>query len=183
MKKFLLGLLVVLPFMSFGQNGANEILTAPTSNSPYILVDTLFTLNNDASVGYTDVYLHYANPTPSDIISAVQFRIFYDNVQFENPQIYWGPTATPITDKYGSYFANSDYVNIIAAYTGTNTGFDWADGAMFKLRLYHSLSYVGTPDSIAISGTTTYNNLATTTGGLDIALGMENYGGNFQMDT
>ena len=183
MKRFLLGLLVVLPFMSFGQNGANEILTAPTTNSPYVLVDTLFTLNNDATVGYTDVYLHYANPTPSDIISALQFRVFYDNVQFQTPEVYWGPTATPITDKYGSYFANSDYVNIIAAYTGTNTGFDWADGAMFKLRLYHSASYVGTPDSIAIAGSTTYNNLATTTGGLDITLGMHNYGGNFQMDT
>ena len=182
MKRFLLGLLVVLPFMSFGQNGANEILTAPTSNSPYILVDTLFTLEQDISVGYTEVYLHYANPTPSDIISAVQFRIFYDDVKFATPEIYWGPTATPITDKYGSYFANSDYVNVIASYTGTNSGFDWADGAMFKLRLYHTTTYDGVVDSIAVAGSTTYNNLATTTGGLDIPLGMYNYGGNFQMD-
>ena len=183
MKRFLLGLLVVLPFMSFGQNGANEILTAPTSNSPYILVDTLFTLEQDISVGYTEVYLHYANPTPSDIISAVQFRIFYDNNSFTTPEVYWGPTATPISDKYGSFFANSDYVNVIAAYTGTNSGFDWADGAMFKLRLYHSAAYNGVVDSIAVAGSTTYNNLATTTSGLDITLGMHNYGGNFQMDT
>jgi hypothetical protein len=172
----------MLPFVSYGQNGANEILTAPNSNSPHILVDTLFTLEQDISVGYTEIYLHYANPTPSDIFSAVQFRIFYDDVKFTTPEIYWGPTATPITDKYGSYFANSDYVNVIASYTGTNSGFDWADGAMFKLRLYHTTTYDGVVDSIAVAGSTTYNNLATTTGGLDVPLAMHNYGGNFQMD-
>jgi hypothetical protein len=172
----------MLPFVSYGQNGANEILTAPNSNSPHILVDTLFTLEQDISVGYTEIYLHYANPTLSDIFSAVQFRIFYDDVKFTTPEIYWGPTATPITDKYGSYFANSDYVNVIASYTGTNSGFDWADGAMFKLRLYHTTTYDGVVDSIAVAGSTTYNNLATTTGGLDVPLEMYNYGGNFQMD-
>jgi hypothetical protein len=172
----------MLPFVSYGQNGANEILIAPNSNSPHILVDTLFTLEQDISVGYTEIYLHYANPTPSDIFSAVQFRIFYDDVKFTTPEIYWGPTATPITDKYGSYFANSDYVNVIASYTGTNSGFDWADGAMFKLRLYHTTAYDGVVDSIAVAGSTTYNNLATTTSGLDVPLEMYNYGGNFQMD-
>lgn len=182
MKRFLLGLVLMLPFVSYSQNGANEVLLAPNSNSPHILVDTLFTLNNDATIGYTEVYLHFSNPTV-DEITAVQFRIFYDNVQFETPEIYWGPTATPVTDKYGSYFANSDYVNVIASYTGNSQTFDWADGAMFKLRLYHSLSYVGTPDSIAIAGSTTYNNLATTSNGLDETLEMYNYGGNFQMDT
>ena len=183
MKRFLLGLILMLPFVSYGQNGANEILTAPNSNSPHILVDTLFTLEQDISVGYTEIYLHYANPTLSDIFSAVQFRIFYDNTSFTTPEIYWGPTATPITDKYGSYFANSDYVNVIASYTGTNSGFDWADGAMFKLRLYHTTTYDGVVDSIAVAGSTTYNNLATTTSGLDVPLAMHNYGGNFQMDT
>ena len=112
MKKFLLGLVLMLPFLSFGQNGAGEILIPPTTNSPHILVDTLFTLNNDATVGYTEVYLHFANPTADNIV-ATQFRIFYDNFQFETPEIYWGPTATPITDKYGSYFANSNYINVI----------------------------------------------------------------------
>ena len=182
MKKFLLGLVLMLPFLSFGQNGAGEILIPPTTNSPHILVDTLFTLNNDATVGYTEVYLHFANPTTDNIV-ATQFRIFYDNFQFETPEIYWGPTATPITDKYGSYFANSNYINVIGTYTGNSTTFDWADGAMFKLRLYHSINYEGTPSPMAITGTTTYNNLATTDGGLDVPLVLHNFGGAFQMDT
>ena len=67
---------------AFGQNGANEVLTAPTSTSPYILVDTLFTLDNYPAT-YTDVYIHFANPTVDDI-KAVQFRLFYDDVKFSS---------------------------------------------------------------------------------------------------
>jgi hypothetical protein len=179
MKRIFLGLVTLLPFLSFGQNGANEILTAPTSTSPYILVDTLFTLDNYPAT-YTDVYIHFANPTVDDI-KAVQFRLFYDNIKFSSAQMFWGTTAQSVTDKYGSYFSTSNYINVIATYTGTSSNFNWADGAMFKLRLFHSSAYDGVADSIAISGTTSYNNLATTGNGVDEPLGMFNYGGNFQM--
>jgi len=165
-------------FASYAQNGKLEVLTAPTSNSPYILVDTLFTLE-DTSVT-TDIYIHFANPTANDI-KAVQFRLFYDNVRFSNAQMYWGPTATTVADKYGSYFRSGDYINVIATYTGNNANFNWADGAMFKLRLTHSSAYEGVVDSMAIAGSTSYSNLATTGNGTDITLEMYNYGGNFQM--
>ena len=181
MKK--LSLLFVTLFAAintFGQNGSNEILTPPNTTTPYILVDTLFTLA-DYPNAYTDVYIHFANPTADDI-KAVQFRLFYDNTNFTTPEIYWGPTATSITDKYGSYFASSDYINVIASYTGNTANFNWADGAMFKLRLYHTTTYQGVVDSIAIVGSTSYNNLATKDNGVDVTLGMYNYGGNFQMN-
>lgn len=179
MKKIIVGLVTLLPFLSFGQNGANEILTAPSSTIPYILVDTLFTLDNYPAT-YTDVYIHFANPTVDDI-KAVQFRLFYDDVKFSSAVMYWGPTATSVSDKYGSYFANANYINVIATYTGNSANFNWADGAMFKLRLFHSSAYDGVADSIAISGTSSYNNLSTTGNGVDQPLGLFNYGGNFQM--
>jgi len=72
MKK--LSLLFVTLFAAinvFGQNGSNEILTPPNTTTPYILVDTLFTLA-DYPNAYTDVYIHFANPTADDI-KAVQF--------------------------------------------------------------------------------------------------------------
>ena len=178
MKKFFTLLCAMVGFASFAQNGKLEVLTAPSSASPYILVDTLFTLE-DTSVT-TDIYIHFANPTANDV-KAVQFRLFYDNTKFSNAQVLWGPTATSVADKYGSYFANSDYVNVIAAYTGNASNFNWADGAMFKVRLTHGAAYEGVVDSIAIAGSTSYNNLATTGNGIDITLGMHNYGGNFQM--
>ena len=174
-----MGLALLMSTYTFAQNGAGEILTAPTSTTPYILVDTLFTLDNYPAT-YTDVYVHFANPTVDDIKS-VQFRLFYDNVKFSSAVMYWGPTAQLVTDKYGSYFNNSDYINVVATYTGTSSNFNWADGAMFKLRLFHSTAFDGVADSIAISGTSSYNNLATTGNGVDEPLSLYNYGGNFQM--
>ena len=180
MKKFWWSLVTsIISLGAFAQNGATEILTAPSSNSPYILVDTLFTLDNYPAT-YTDVYIHFANPTANDV-KAVQFRLFYDNTNFSDADVFWGPTATSIADKYGSYYASSDYVNVIASYTGTSSNFNWADGAMFKVRLYHSSSYAGVVASVAIAGSSSYSNLATTGNGTDISLGMYNYGGNFQM--
>ena len=178
MKKLFVALAALISLTAFGQNGKLEVLTAPNSSTPYILVDTLFTLE-DTSVT-TDIYIHFANPTANDI-KAVQFRLFYDNTNFQSAQVYWGPTATSVADKYGSYFTTSDYINIIATYTGTSSTFNWADGAMFKVRLTHSSAYQGVVDSVAIAGSTSYNNLATTGNGVDVTLGMYNYGGNFQM--
>jgi hypothetical protein len=180
MKKLMALFVTMLTTLStYGQNGANEILTPPNSNSPYILVDTLFTLDNFPAT-HTDVYIHFANPT-ADNIKAVQFRLFYDNVKFSSAQMFWGPTALSVADKYGSYFNSSNYINVIATYTGNNTSFDWNDGAMFRLRLTHSSAFNGIADSIAIVGSTSYNNLATTGNGVDEPLGMFNYGGNFRM--
>ena len=179
MKKFLSLFGLLLPFAAFSQNGANEVLTAPSTTIPYILVDTLFTLDNYPAT-YTDVYIHFANPTVDDI-KAVQFRLFYDDTKFSSATMFWGPTAQSVTDKYGSYFNNSDYINVIATYTGNSSNFNWADGAMFKLRLFHSTAFDGVADSIAIVGSTSYSNLATTGNGVDNPLGLFNYGGNFQM--
>ena len=174
-----MGLALLMSTYTFAQNGAGEILTAPTSTTPYILVDTLFTLDNYPAT-YTDVYVHFANPTVDDI-KAVQFRLFYDDVKFSSATMFWGPTAQSVTDKYGSYFNNANYINVVATYTGNSPNFNWADGAMFKLRLFHSTAFDGVADSIAISGTSSYNNLSTTGNGIDQSLGMYNYGGNFQM--
>jgi hypothetical protein len=97
MKKFWWSLSTSLISLSLlAQNGANEILVAPASNDPYILVDTLFTLDNYPAT-YTDVYVHFANPTATPV-KAVQFRLFYDNAKFSNAVMFWGPTAQPITE-------------------------------------------------------------------------------------
>ena len=180
MKKFWWSLVTSLISLSaFAQNGANEILVAPASNDPYILVDTLFTLDNYPAT-YTDIYVHFANPTATPV-KAVQFRLFYDNAKFSSAVMYWGPTAQPITDKYGSYFNNAGYINVVATYTGSTPNFDWADGAMFKLRLFHSSAYNGVVTPVAISGSSNYTNLATIGNGTDVNLELHTYGGAFQM--
>ena len=161
------------------QNGANEVLTAPNSTGPYVLLDTLFTLANYPAA-YTDVYVHFANPTATPV-KALQFRLYYDATQFSGAVMFWGPLAQGMPDKYGSYYANDDYINVVAAYTGNNSNFGWANGAMFKLRLTHSPVYTGTPTAINITGLGSYQNLATVGNGIDVPLNLYNYGGSFQM--
>ena len=179
MKRLLLTLIAVMGLSAtYAQNGATEVLTPPNSNSAYILVDTLFTLE-ESPVGYTEVYLHFSNPT-LDEVKAVQFQINYDADAFASAQIFWGPTAVGVTDKYGSYFDNNGVLNVIASYTGNTSTFDWANGAMFKLKLNNSAIYNAESDSLFFTPSTTYQSIYTTGNGIDNVLGLENYGGNFQ---
>jgi hypothetical protein len=179
MKKLFTLLCAMVTGVAFAQNGSNEVLTPPSNNSAYILVDTLFTLE-ESPIGYTEVYLHFSNPT-QDEVKAVQFQINYDTDAFSSADIFWGPTALSVTDKYGSYFDNNGVLNVIASYTGNSTTFDWANGAMFKMKLNNAVTYNAESDSIFFDPSTTYQSVYTTGNGVDNTLGLHNYGGNFQM--
>ena len=178
-KKLLLTLVgMVLVSHAYSQNGKNETLTSPNSNSPYFLVDTVFTLGTILE-DTTVIYLHYDNPT-SQTIQGLQARFFYDTSSFETPIVKWGPVTSTITNKYGAYYSSSDWVNFSMVYTASNSTFDWPDGAILKVELPHKNGFDPTSvDSIAVAGSTSYNNLATTSSGVDVTLGMYNYGGNF----
>jgi hypothetical protein len=179
MKKILVTLATLLYFGASAQNGANEILPAPNPTQPYVVLDTLFTLANHPAT-FTDVYVHFANPTATPV-KAIQFRLFFDDVRFSNVEAFWGPTGTAISTKYGSFFKSGNWLNISATYTGTNQNFGWSNGAMFKVRLFHSATYQGVVDPVVTTGTSTYANLATVGNGVDIPLGIHSYGAGFQM--
>ena len=178
MKKLMTFLAIMVGFSSLGQNGYSEILTPPTNNSAYILVDTMFTLE-ESTVGYTEVYLHFANPTPDDV-KALQFQFSYDDAAFSSAEVYWGPVAASVTDKYGSYYSDNGDVNVVLSYIGNSSSFGWSDGAIVKVKLNNSASYNSESDSIQFISSS-YQNLYTTGNGVDNTLGRHNYGGNFQM--
>jgi hypothetical protein len=182
MKKLILLFALFLPFSSFAQNGRTEVLTSPNPNSPHFLIDTVFTLGsilNDTTV----VYLHYHNPTATNY-AGFQVRFFYPTAAFKQPIVKWGPTATGINTKYGSYYAQPGWVNATAIYTGTSAVFDWPDGAVFEVLLPHAVGFnPSSVDSLEVQSTPTYTNIATTTAGIDNPLGVYNYGGRFKMDT
>ena len=178
MKKLMTFLAIMVGFSSLGQNGYSEILTPPTTNSAYILVDTMFTLE-ESTVGYTEVYLHFSNPTP-DNVKALQFQFSYDDAAFSSAEVYWGPVAASVTDKYGSYYSDNGDVNVVLSYIGNSTSFGWSDGAIVKVKLNNSSSYNSESDSIQFISSS-YQNLYTTGNGVDNTLGRYNYGGNFQM--
>ena len=67
MKKLLLTLMgLVFSVGLFAQNGKTETLTSPNTNSPYFLIDTVFTLGTIVE-DTTVIYLHYQNPTSQTI--------------------------------------------------------------------------------------------------------------------
>lgn len=182
MKKILLLLALTLPFNLFAQNGRTETLTSPNSNSPHFLIDTVFTLGsilNDTTV----VYLHYHNPTATNY-AGFQVRFFYPAASFKQPIVLWGPSATSVGTKYGSYYSQAGWVNATAIYTGTSAVFDWPDGAVFEVKLPHAVGFnPASVDSLKVTGNPAYSNIATTIGGIDNTLGTFNYGGRFKMDT
>jgi len=178
MKRLMTFLAVMVGLSSLGQNGYSEILTPPTNNSAYILVDTMFTLE-ESTVGYTEVYLHFANPTLDDV-KALQFQFSYDDAAFSSAEVYWGPVATSVTDKYGSYYSDNGNVNVVLSYIGNSSTFGWSDGAIVKVKLNNSAIYNSESDSIQFISSS-YQNLYTTGNGVDNTLGRFNYGGNFQM--
>ena len=178
MKKLLLTFFSTLSLVTFAQNGANEVLVSPNTNTPYFLVDTVFTLGTGED-DTTTIYLHYHNPT-AQVIQGFQVRFFYDNVNFLAPIVKWGPTTTSINTKYGSYYTSSNWVNATAVYTGPSNTFDFPDGAVFKVVLPHSQSFdPSTVDSLKILGNPSYTNMATTAAGIDLNLGVYSYNGQF----
>lgn len=182
MKKLILLFALLLPFGAFAQNGRTEVLVSPNSNSPHFLIDTVFTLGSILQ-DTTVVYLHYHNPTATNY-AGFQVRFFYPAASFKQPIIKWGPTAAGISTKYGSYYSQPGWVNATAIYTGTSAVFDWPDGAIFEVLLPHAVGFnPSSVDSLEVQSTPAYTNIATTTAGVDIALGVYSYGGRFQMDT
>lgn len=182
MKKLILLFALLLPFGAFAQNGRTEVLVSPNSNSPHFLIDTVFTLGSILQ-DTTVVYLHYHNPTATNY-AGFQVRFFYPTAAFKQPIVKWGPTATPIATKYGSYYTQPGWVNATAIYTGTSAVFDWPDGAVFEVLLPHAVGFnPSAVDSLEVQSTPAYTNIATTTAGLDNPLGVYNYGGRFKMDT
>ena len=167
MKKLLLLLALILPFGSFAQNGRTEVLTSPNQNSPHFLIDTVFTLGSILQ-DTTVVYLHYHNPTAVSY-AGFQVRFFYPTAAFKQPIVKWGPTATGINTKYGSYYSQPGWVNATAIYTGTSAVFDWPDGAVFEVLLPHAVGFnPSAVDSLEVQSAPAYTNIATTIGGIDM---------------
>ena len=184
MKKLSLLFVTLLTTLNlFGQNGKNETLTAPNSNSPYFLVDTSF-IQGSVLEDTTTIYLHFANPT-STKITAFQVRFFYDTANFKAPQVKWGPVALSVTDKYGAYYSSSNWVNVSLVYTGNSSTFEWSDGAILKVIFPHKSGFdASAVDSLKVTPlSSNFSNIATSNTGVDMTLGVYSYNGEFLQPT
>lgn len=182
MKKLLLTLLVsILTFSAFSQT------TPPAPGTgKWIIVDTNYTVGT-TTVGTTKADLYYRNTT-NQKITGMQFRVWYDKTAFSGA----APTVAlkyPPANQYMQYVTNTTEGNITVTlvYTGTNAVFSYLDTAAVEVTLTHAAPAIwNTLDSIKtmkITGTTVFNNLASTNLGNDTTLTMYSYGGHFLQQT
>ena len=176
MKKLLLALALLFTTVAFSQT-----LPAP-SNGHWVILDTTYTVGTSAA-GTTEADLYYTNQAGKKI-TGLQFRVWYDNVAF-NGAIPTVALKYSATDQYMQYVVNQTdgHITVTLVYTGTNTNFSYADGAAVGITFTHAVPATwNTLDSIKdlkISGTQTFNNLASTNLGNDTTLTLYSYGGEF----
>ena len=176
MKKLLLALALLFTTVAFSQT-----LPAP-SNGHWVILDTTYAVGT-TTTGTTETDLYYTNQAGKKI-TGLQFRVWYDNVAFNGA----APTVAlkySATDQYMQYVVNQTdgHITITLVYTGTNANFSYADGAAVGVTFTHAVPATwNTLDSIKdlkISGTQTFNNLASTNLGNDTTLTLYSYGGEF----
>ena len=176
MKKLLAALALLFTTVIFGQT-----LPAP-SNGHWVILDTTYTVGT-TTTGTTEADLYYTNQAGKKI-TGLQFRVWYDNVAF-NGAVPTVALKYSATDQYMQYVVNQTdgHITITLVYTGTNTNFSYANGAAVGITFTHAAAATwNTLDSIKdlkISGTQTFNNLASTNLGNDTTLSMYSYGGEF----
>ena len=173
MKKILLMLSLVLVSLSgFAQT------VAPDATKPYLIFDASYQLASVGTPTSTNVAIYYSN-TSATVSKAVQFRFWYDKSVFN------APTLTYVGGEPANYMSSSTnetegYVTVAWVYTGSNTSFNIANGAMFNVAFTFKSTYATGPvTNMSFTGISTFPAYATTAAAADTTLGLQNYGGAF----
>ncbi len=176
MKK-LLSIFMVLGLWSAGYS---QTCPTPTTTGVHITLDSTYQTGK-YSAGFTDVGLCFYNSS-SENITAVQFRMFYDNQAFSGVDTVTSKNTT--FSQYLQYVDNptSGYVTITLTYTGTLSTFDIPDGALFNVKLNHTSALATTYFTISdlsFVGSSSFTQTATKQSGDDYSLNLTNFGGEF----
>lgn len=159
---------------------AQSASTSPGTGH-WVVIDSGYQVGVHTS-GQTIAPLHFYNTSTSKKITGMQYRVFYDNTAFT--------AAVPslkisTTDQVLSYTDNNTqgHLTVTVVYTGTNSTFNYSNGATFDLTFTHtSAANWNTLDSIKtlkITGVQSFSNKAATNYGNDTTLVVYSYGGRF----
>jgi hypothetical protein len=177
MKKLILFLLTVLAV--FGVSAQSSSTSPGTGH--WVVIDSGYQVAT-TTVGQTVAPLHFYNTSTSEKITGMQYRVFYDNTAFT--------AAVPslkisATDQYLQYVDSNaqGFLTVTLVYTGTNSTFNYSNGATFDLTFTHAGSSTwNTLDSIKtlkVAGVKSFANKAATNWGNDTTLVVYSYGGRF----
>jgi hypothetical protein len=156
-----------------------------SSTSPgtghWVVIDSGYQVAT-TTAGQTVAPLHFYNTSTSEKITGMQYRVFYDNTAFT--------AAVPslkisTTDQYLQYQDSNSlgFLTVTLVYTGTNSTFNYSNGATFDLTFTHaSAATWNNLDSIKtlkVAGVRSFANKAATNWGNDTTLVVYSYGGRF----
>jgi hypothetical protein len=175
--------LVTLLFLFVGLIGSAQVCPTPSTTGAFVTLDATYQLAT-TTAGSTDVGLCFYNNT-SELITAAQFRVFYDKDTFSGVS-----NVTSLNTTYAQYLQFVDnpavgYVTITMSYTGNLSSFTIPNGAFVKLNLTHVAGFASLTSTtpMTFSGVQTFPQTATTQAGMDYALTLENFGGVFLPQT
>ena len=150
----------------------------PTSSGVHVTLDSTYQLGK-YSAGYTDVGLCFYNSS-SENITAVQFRLFYDNQAFSGVDTVIS-TNTSFSQSLQYVDAPaSGYVTITLVYTGTNSSFTIPAGSLFNVKMNHTSALATTYFTVTdmkFVGSSSFSQTATKQSGDDYSLNLTNFGG------
>ena len=171
--------LVTLLFLFVGLVGFAQVCPTPTTTGAFVTLDATYQLAT-TTAGSTDVGLCFYNNT-SQLITAAQFRVFYDINTFSGVS-----AVTSLNASYAQYLQFVDnptagYVTITMSYTGNLSSFTIPNGAFVKLNLTHVAGFASLTSTtpMTFSGVQTFPQTATTQAGMDYTLNLQNFGGVF----
>jgi hypothetical protein len=172
---FVLGLLILTTSLI-----AQSANTSPGTGH-WVVIDSGYQVAT-TTVGKTVAPLHFYNTSTSEKITGMQFRVFYDKTAFTGVV----PTLKISTsDQYLQYVDSNlqGFLTVTLAYTGSNSSFNYSDGATFDLTFTHAAEAIfNNLDSIKtlkVAGVKSFANRAATNWGNDTTLVVYSYGGRF----
>jgi hypothetical protein len=177
MKKITLLLLMAIAAVgAFAQKAA----TSPGTGH-WVVIDSGYQVATN-TVGKTVAPLYFHNTSTGKKITGMQFRVFYDKAAFASvvPSL-----KISATDQYLQYVDDNTNGNltVTVVYTGTNSSFNYANGATFDLTFNHvteaAWNALDSVKSLKVSGVNSFPNVASTNMGNDTTLTVYSYGGRF----
>jgi hypothetical protein len=177
MKKITLLLLIAIAAVgAFAQSAA----TSPGTGH-WVVIDSGYQVATN-TVGQTVAPLYFHNTSTGKKITGMQFRVFYDKAAFASAV----PTLKISTaDQYLQYVDDNinGYLTVTVVYTGTNSTFNYANGATFDLTFTHvneaAWNILDSIKTLKVSGVSSFPNVASTNMGNDTTLVVYSYGGRF----
>ena len=177
MKKLIAFLFTALAVFGVSAQSAS---TSPGTGH-WVVIDSGYQVAT-TTAGQTVAPLHFYNTSTSEKITGMQYRVFYDNTAFT--------AAVPslkisATDQYLQYQDSNSlgFLTVTLVYTGTNSTFNYSNGATFDLTFTHASAAIwNNLDSIKtlkVAGVRSFANKAATNWGNDTTLVVYSYGGRF----